>query len=169
MTTNEMILATIKTKLTKVPKYKSVLEDMGYEVCDSNWSWYGNWSVRNPKTRRLVCISQNYGKKRRLFGGLKEIRCKDMSKVNMVGYLSKERESYTEDTPWFDKSNKARFAEARRKLRDAKSMKRWYEEDVEDIKKKIAVLEEKLEHQRKNAYEYELKIKEVREQFGLKH
>ena len=32
MTTNEMILKTLTTKVTKEPKYKSILEDMGFTI-----------------------------------------------------------------------------------------------------------------------------------------
>ena len=92
MTTNEMIYKTINTKLTKEPKFKSVLEDMGYEVFNSDWSDYGNWTVKNPKTGRLVALSRSSrGGKRGIYNGWYCIKEGDISKVNLVGYLGKKR------------------------------------------------------------------------------
>ena len=94
MTTNEMIYKTINTKLTKEPKFKSVLEDMGYEVFNSDWSDYGNWTVMNPKTGRLVALSRSSrGGKRGIYNGWYCIKEGDISKVNLVGYLGKEKVS----------------------------------------------------------------------------
>lgn len=91
MTTNEMIYKTIMTKLEKEPKYRSVLEDMGYEVYDSGKSAYGNWAVKNLGTERSVLVSRDYFGKRGLFNGYIPIKKGDPRKVDFVGYLRKEK------------------------------------------------------------------------------
>lgn len=91
MTTNEMIYKTITTKLTKEPKYKSILEDMGYKVYNSDMSACGCWTVENPENGRCILFSKGYDSRRRLYGGYKPVETKDFKKVNFVGYLKKRK------------------------------------------------------------------------------
>lgn len=91
MTTNEMIYKTLTTKLTKEPIYKSILEDLGYVVFDSDCSAYSNWAIKNEKTSREIVISKDYDNKRGLFDPYNRIETKDIRKVDYVGFLNKKR------------------------------------------------------------------------------
>ena len=56
LTINEMIYKTISTKLKKEPKYKEILEQLGYTVFDSDYSDYDCWSVKNNETEKMERI-----------------------------------------------------------------------------------------------------------------
>lgn len=95
MTTNEMIYKTLTTKTTKEPKYKSVLEDMGFTIYDSGLSDYGYWAVKFEATGRVLVISKDRSNKRGLFNPYSLIKhCgknNDILKVDFVGYLRKRK------------------------------------------------------------------------------
>ncbi len=129
MTTNEMILKTISTKTTKEPKYKSILENMGYVICISDWGECGCWCVENPVTDRLVVFSKGYDKKKRLYGGYKPIKEKDYKKIDFVGYLKCTR------TYGDKKTNK--YNELRNEIKLTKEYIKDYKKDMEKAQKKI--------------------------------
>ena len=89
MTTNEMILKTLTTKMEKEPKYRSVLADMGIEIYDSECSEQGFWAVRDVNTGRNLVISKDYDGKRRLYGndGCWGVDTKNVRLVDYIGYL----------------------------------------------------------------------------------
>ena len=141
MTTNEMILKTISTKTTKEPKYKSILEDMGYVICISDWGECGCWCVENPVTDRLVVFSKGYDKKKRLYGGYKPIKEKDYKKIDFVGYLKCTR------TYGDKKTNKYNEQKAQKKIEEAiknfEYLQSRYDENVsklEECRKKVKEL-----------------------------
>lgn len=64
LTVNEMILKTLTTKITKIPKYKEILENLGYELNNTHkWSSYNYWGINVPKSKLVLNISKCYGKK----------------------------------------------------------------------------------------------------------
>ena len=68
MTVNEMIYKTLTTKITKEPKYREVLEALGYELDkDHDWSYYDYWGIKMAEDNRVLVISQNRNKERALF------------------------------------------------------------------------------------------------------
>lgn len=73
ITVNDMIRNTLLTKLTKEPKYKLVLEAMGYELVDEGWSEYNNWQIRlkgtTPEQVGVLCISKGRGNRAGIFKG----------------------------------------------------------------------------------------------------
>lgn len=94
ITVNQMILNTLLTKLDKEPKYKEVLETLGYEIFDSDWSSVGNWSVRLKGTdTNGICISRDRGGKRGYFKGSKWLGKIDapVDFANAIKNLTKSR------------------------------------------------------------------------------
>lgn len=155
MTTNEMIMATIKTKLTKQPKYKSILEDLGYIVYDSTWSYYNNWSVKNPETGRTVLLSKGYDNKKRLYDLCSSIthKAKNINKVDLVGYLKKPRIERTEES---------KYKKAMRELLAEKRHIKWADDDIQTIQSKIEKLQKELQYHEGRKEESEKKIEEIR-------
>lgn len=71
-TVNEMILATLTTKMTKEPKYRKQLEDLGIQIVDSeDWSDYDYWAIRlkanNKPGYLLLVVSRDYAKVKGIF------------------------------------------------------------------------------------------------------
>ena len=159
MTTNEMIYKTINTKLTKEPVYKSVLEDLGYEVYDSDWSAYNNWTVKNKATGRTVVISKNCDNKKGLFDGGGAIRYTDIKKVNYTAYLSKNKKA--KGMPYFIQPI-SEYRRLRDIIDDSKSYIRWRKRDILFIKKKIEKLNEELDRHNEQISKYQKKLDDAR-------
>lgn len=89
ITVNEMILNTIWTKMPKEPKYKSILEQLGYEVFDNDWSSQKYWAVREKGDKgEGVCVSKDYENTTAYFGGSVCIRWPRKSeRAKQVGHL----------------------------------------------------------------------------------
>lgn len=144
MTTNEMIYKTITTKLTKEPKFKSILEDMGYVVYESEWSEYGNWTVKNPKNGRMVALSRSYDRKRGLYDGWKYIKDStdgDIRKVNLVGYLGKEKISRQRVNAEY-KNLRAKIKECKKNIKEQEDYLEFYRDGLD---KWLKYYEEKFE------------------------
>lgn len=133
MTTNEMIYKTITTKLTKEPTYKTILEDMGYEVYDSTWSEYNNWAIKNPKTGRTVLFSKGYDNKRRLYDIARPINANNFKLVDYVGLLNKK--------PYVSPcDNRSEYNKLKDTIGSQKFYIKCWERDIRDIQKKIDAL-----------------------------
>ena len=131
MTTNEMILKTISTKLTKEPIYKSILEDLGYEVYDSKWSAYNNWAIKNKKTGNTVLFSKGYDNKKRLYDTSRPINARNFKEVDYVGLLKKEKR------PRFSNTNTSEYAILRDKIKESKWSIEYYKKDIEGKRKRL--------------------------------
>lgn len=93
LTVNEMILATLRTKTDKTPKYKKVLEALGYKLNNSHdWSTYDYWGIDAADGTVLV-ISQSYGKQRRLYKTCRSVNVKfeNLNKVDFENLLKTNR------------------------------------------------------------------------------
>lgn len=175
ITVNEMIYKTITTKTNKEPKYKNVLEAMGYTVYNSSWSEYDYWAVKNETTNRMVVFSKGYDKKKRLYDEWRTIKDKDFKKVNLTGYLNCAREHYN---PY--NTTESKYRKLREKFKQAKISIRYNNEDIDRIQKRINELTKDLERTKERKDE-NLKIidevktaifvgclkKEVRKEFNL--
>lgn len=138
MTTNEMIYKTITTKLTKTPVYKSVLEDLGYEVIDREWSSYNNWTIKNKATGNMVMFSKDYDNKRGLFDGPNRIKTNDFKKVDYVDLLNKhKRDSFN--------NNETKYAKLRRTITSYKWYIDLYKKRIKEKQKEIEKLNNELE------------------------
>lgn len=154
MTTNEMIYKTLTTKVTKEPKYKSILEDMGYVICNSDWGECGCWCVENPVTDRLVVFSKGYDRKKRLYGGYRPIKTKDYKKIDFVSYLKCTR-TYSDR-----KTNK--YNELRNDIKITKEYIEYYKKDMEKAQEKIEKAIKDFEYIQSHYNEKVLKLEECR-------
>ena len=146
MTTNEMIYKTITTKLTKTPTYKSVLEDLGYEVYDSEWSYYNNWTVKNKETGKEVVLSQGYDNKKAIFNRSKRINANNLKKVNYVDLLRKNRPNVSDPflTNYVYRNfEEGKYADLRRTIQSNKVY-------IESCKMRIDMYKEELDRISKN-------------------
>jgi len=136
MTTNEMIYKTISTKLTKTPKYKDVLEDMGFRVYDSGDSVCGCWTVGLPETNRIVLFSKGYDNKKRLYGGYDDspIHTTNPKMVDYVGLLKSKRIPLRERQGF----NGGKYADIRWVIGLEMDSVRRYEYEIERCERAIA-------------------------------
>ena len=174
ITVNEMIYKTITTKTNKEPKYKNVLEAMGYTVYNSSWSEYDYWAVKNEATNRMIVFSKGYDKKKRLYDEWRTIKDKDFKKVNLTGYLNCIREHYN---PY--NVTKSKYRKLREKFKQAKYNLKYSNRKIDEIQQEIDVLTKRLEEAKKYRSE-DLKVidevksaifvgglkKEIREEYG---
>ena len=162
MTTNEMIYKTMNTKLTKEPIYKSVLEDLGYEVYDSTWSYYNNWTVKNKETGKTILLSKhNYTNKKALFDCPFCIETNDIKKVNYVDFLSKNRPNVTR--PFFENYiyknfERSKYSDLRDDIRDSKWDIKYYNRYINETKEKIEKLKKDIEQCNSDIKRYNEKI-----------
>ena len=93
MTINEMILNTLTTKLTKKPKYKKELEELGIQIVDSeNWSNYGYWAIRLEATNKsgylLLVVSKDYAKVKGIFATEAKICNWEGDKIHKIDWFN---------------------------------------------------------------------------------
>lgn len=160
MTTNDMIYKTITTKLTKEPIYKSVLEDLGYEVYDSDYSSYNNWAVKNKDTGFAVVLSKGSEGKRTLYDPHWEVECSDIRKVDFVNLLIKRR-----DVRRFYNAIETHsdYYNLRHDICCSKSDIKYYKDNLDYIKEKIEALNKDLERCKNQISDSQKKLNETRE------
>ena len=144
LTVNEMIYKTLTTKETKVPKYKAVLEALGYElVKDHGWSHYDYWAIKLKEDNRILVISQGYDKKKRLYKTAQPVSSKDITKVDFVNLINTDRSA----TRWYNRqmpdTNIQKYKRAKTDYEIALSL-------CKDSKKKVNEVEAKLEAEKKS-------------------
>lgn len=162
MTTNEMILKTLTTKVTKEPKYKSILEDMGFTIYDSDCSYYNYWTIKNETTKQVLVISKDRGNKRGLFDPYNLIKYdnkeNDISKINFVGYLRTTRHM-TNRTP-----KESEYRKLRNEIEDCKRwLYEYHKEKIDKIKKQIEALEQDMKYHDEQIKKYDDKLAKVKE------
>lgn len=133
MTTNQMIYKTLTTKVTKEPKYKSVLDDMGFTVFESGLSHYNYWAIKCNETGRTLVISRDRGNKRGLFDPYSLIKHdgknNDILKVDFVRYLRKRK---------YDRTKKQSiYSELRWKIERYKSWAEYEAKRVTEAQKQV--------------------------------
>jgi hypothetical protein len=138
LTVNEMIYKTLTTKETKVPKYKAVLEALGYElVRDHGWSHYDYWAIQLKEDNRILVISTGYDNKKRLYKTAQAVNSKDIKKVDFVNLININRSA----TRWYNRRTETNI----QKYKSAKEDYRLYSSIYEDKKEKVKALEKQLE------------------------
>ena len=91
ITVNDMLYNTLTTKDSKEPKYRNILEAMGYELVNNHdWSEYDYWGIKCADGKVLV-ISKDYGGKRALFKTASRVNTKNIKKVNLAGVIKTRR------------------------------------------------------------------------------
>lgn len=163
VTINEMIYNTLTTKKTKEPKYKKVLETLGYSLNNTHdWSEYDYWGIDSPGG--ILLISKDYGGKKRLYltatpinNAVKErIRLVDFEnllKTPPKDYTFKRKETIRtfkslkqsiKGDEWLIESYEKQIAEMEEKLRMKKESIERIKADMEESRKKIQeILDEK--------------------------
>ena len=170
MTTNEMIYKTITTKLAKEPIYKSILEDLGYEVYDSGWSYYDNWTVRNKETKKQILISKhNYTNRKALFNGALHIRANDLKKVNYVDLLSKNKPNVTRPeyaNYIYNNFVTSKYSELRHNISNIKSDVNYLNYRINFAKGDIDNAIKRIEKLNKDIEQYYLEIEDKQKRLG---
>ena len=133
MTTNQMIYKTLTTKVTKEPKYKSVLEDMGFTVFESGLSHYDYWAIKCNETGRTLVISKDRGNKRGLFDPYSLIKHdgknNDILKVDFARCLKKHKYSRS--------IKQSKYSELRWKIERYKSWAEYEAKRVTEAQKEV--------------------------------
>lgn len=149
LTVNEMIYKTLTTKITKVPKYKDVLEALGYILDkDHDWSVYDYWGIKMAESNHTLLISKGYDNQRRLYKTATHVETKDISKVDFVNLIKTDRSA----TRWYNR----RMPET--KIQQYKGLKKSYRSDLsicESYKQKIIKVEEQLEEEKERLKHWE--------------
>ena len=147
MTTNEMIYKTLRTKMSKEPRYRAVLADLGIEVFDSDCSTQGFWSVRYIPTGKMLVISKGYDNRVHLYGGengYQKPKVRDLKMFDYIGFLRCDRKK--EGRPYFSDDYVSEYKVLMKDIRQGKSDIRWAERDIADVSKRIADLMEQKKH-----------------------
>ena len=155
MTTNEMILNTLKTRTTREPKYKSILEDMGFVVTDEKLV-ENHWRVYNPETGRYLVFWKDGDNRLALYGNHSH-HTGDYSKMDLVGFLKCDRKHDIDFNLGWSKYKRARFA-----LKDYKEMREYKERDVEEKRQRVEKAMEQLQKELEILNHYNEKIEEIR-------
>ena len=162
MTTNEMIFKTLTTKVTKEPKYKSILKDMGFTIYDSDCSHYNYWTIKCEATGQILVISRDRGNKRGLFDLYSLIKHddkeNDISKIDFIGYLRTTRRM-ADRIP-----KESEYKELRREIEYCKGWNyKWHKERIEKIEKEIENLNHDLERNKEEIRKLDDKLAKARE------
>lgn len=92
LTVNEMLYQTLHTKITKEPKYKEVLEALGYKLSkDHSWSSYDYWGIV-AEDGTVVVISKTREGKKALFKTAHLIHTNNITKVDLSNLIKTKRE-----------------------------------------------------------------------------
>ena len=143
LTVNEMIYKTLTTKETKVPKYKEVLEALGFELVKGHgWSHYDYWAIQLKEDNRILVISQGYDKQKRLYKTAQAVNSKNIKKVDFANLINIDRSA----TRWYNRQMPTTNIQ---KYKSAKEDYRIYSSIYEDKKEKVKALEEQLEKAKK--------------------
>jgi uncharacterized protein YegP (UPF0339 family) len=148
LTVNEMIYKTLTTKETKVPKYKSVLEALGYElVKDHGWSHYDYWAIKIKEDNRILVISQGYDHKRHIYKTANLIKTNDIAKVDFVNLINTDRSA----NRWYNRRTETNI----QRYKSAKQDYKIYLSICEDQRNKVKSLEEQLAKAREDVIRWE--------------
>ena len=148
LTVNEMIYKTLTTKETKVPKYKAVLEALGYElVKDHGWSHYDYWAIKIKEDNRILVISQGYDHKRHIYKTANLIKTNDIAKVDFANLINTDRSA----NRWYNRRAETNI----QRYKSAKQDYKLYLSICEDQRNKVKSLEEQLDKAREDVIRWE--------------
>lgn len=178
MTVNEMIYDTLTTKATKTPKYKKILEALGYKLNSHHFSSYYNyWEIvlfEEANFKATLVISKSSRGKKSVFASLGIVKTSDISKIDFENLIKIHNKKDRYNHYW----SKSSYYESSKKIKEYKSLVQSCKSKAYDIdyhKRKIDELSKKLEtelnshkNSLKNAEEkkdyYENKLKEWKEE-----
>lgn len=145
LTVNEMIYATLNTKNTKTPKYKEVLEALGYElVADHGYSEYNYWGIRTAEGL-VLSFSKDYEGKRGLFKTVYRVYTKDFKRVDYANLIKTNRIEYRLwelNRKSQIKSPRIRaYLYAKEKVNETLKYVRYYGEKVDKLREEVRNME----------------------------
>lgn len=166
MTLNEAIYKVISTQFKKdMGGALAIVEQAGYKVT----KWDGRFYVKNEKTGREVCLREGY--KGYTVVGNGYDKCKfswdGICRMDLVGYLEKpfNREWYKVQAMRSDWKSPTIYKWER--LRNATYLVNCSVRDIEEIKRKIAELTNKLEYDATHLAERKQDLVTIRKDLGL--
>ena len=161
LTINEMILNTLTTKMNKTPKYKLILEQLGYTLNNTHdWSTYNYWGINVPNGKGILVISKDYSNKKRIYITCTSIAPFDkVSKINFENLLKvkgdREKNKEFEYNEKFNKTNIQKILELKREIE-------YYNRGKEKVKKKMKDLVLTIENYDKIIVETQNKINAIK-------
>lgn len=166
MTLNEAIYKVMTTQYKKDAKEEhKMVEAAGYEIYKSD----GSFTVRNDETHRELCIDYK-GYYSVLYTRSRSIRFRKNEglKFDFVGYLSKPRHDIND---FLDKDgyykDRSKALQKYQMLERAKHHVEYEKNQLEEIKKKIASLQNELVRTAKFVVKAEADVNETRVKIGL--
>ena len=163
VTINEMIYNTITTKKDKEPKYKKILEALGYSLNNTHdWSEYNYWGIDSPGG--ILLISKDYGGKKRLYLTATPINNAVKEKIRLVDF-----ENLLTTPPKDYKSKKERTAiYIYKNLKQSIEGNEWliesYEKQIAELEEKLKMKKQSVERIKADNEENKEKIKEILEE-----
>lgn len=161
LTINEMILNTLTTKMDKTPKYKLILEQLGYTLNNTHdWSTYNYWGINIPNGKGILVISKDYSNKKRIYITCTSVAPFDKaSKVNFENLLKvKGDREKNKDFEYNIKFNKTNI----QKIIGFKKEIEYYNRGKERTKKRIKDLMTEIENYDKLITEIRNKIDDIK-------
>jgi len=154
---NEMIYKTLTTKETKTPKYKEVLEALGFELVKGHgWSEYDYWAIKLKEDDRILVISKGRDKQKRLYKTAQPVKTKDIARVNFANLIKTDRSA---TRVWNRR-------EPETKIQKYKHARLDYETDMsicEDYKRRVRKAEEELEKEKEYLVSWEKRAAQAKE------
>ena len=136
---NEMILATLKTKQNKKPKYYDELVELGYPPIKTTWSCYDYWGFDTP--RGELALSKDSKDKRRLFVSFLSVHNSDknLELIDFKNLIDKVKYRDSDISPYVSISKKIRrYKKLKREISDCS---RWITKKCEEREKIIKSLD----------------------------
>lgn len=169
---NKAIRTVLTTQYKKQAKEAfQMVENAGYEI----YKMGGDWRVKNNKTGRIVYLEDGWRSTFIWHGNRWENRtqCKGsedtatMRLFDFVGALEKplNKDYYTSIAFTYENESKAR--QRYDELKSARRSVKWYDEDINNIKKQMQKLQDELVRKAQYKLEAEQTLKKVRKELGL--
>ena len=166
---NSQIYRVLTSKFKKdAPEAFKAVEDAGYTIYKNGCS---TWTIKNPHTKKYVWTSKEKYDYRR--GTFRYFSYTDKqvvlsNKIDFVDCLKTPVNKPWHDIiwrPYHEVSPAVRTYE--NEIRSAKRMAASYREDIEQYKKQIAALQEKMVHAATRAAEYDAEVAEAKKKLGV--
>lgn len=171
---NKKILATIKTKIGKEPKYRADLEAAGFTITDDSESVYNNYAVVGPN-KNSVCLSKGYDNVPRIYDGFSSVAPKTSAEAfDFVNYLTLDVSARNEyrraggigktngetdislkngsaiDADFSPKSKTRQYQDMQRRADSARNDVKYYDREIVSTMKKIDDLKKSMDRLKDN-------------------
>lgn len=174
LTLNEKIYATLTTKISKEPKYRKEIEELGYTLNKNHgMSCYNYWGINIGVNEDILLISIDYNDKTRLYINYSAINANygrnNIQKINFVDLLEKSRERKEKREVLFkirSKENKLHKAiNIKESIRKEELFLKNSEEEIKRMEEKIMRIKKDIEMNKKGMEESKKNIEDYKEKF----